>query len=99
LGLLNNILNLLGSGALDNYIPDLNNLDMLNTEEAQVITNLSRGVLTATGAGIVGLVLSIIATATKRGRGLGIIGMILGILAPFTAIIAFNISMALYGGM
>lgn len=44
-------------------------------------------------AGIVGWVLSIVATATRRGRGFGIAGIIVGVAAPLIAFATF------FGGM
>lgn len=43
--------------------------------------------------GIVGWVLSIVATATRRGRSFGIVGIIVGIAAPLIAVATF------FGGM
>jgi hypothetical protein len=46
------------------------------------------GILVLTVVAIVGLILSIVATATNRGRVFGVIGIILGILAPIIAVIS-----------
>ena len=40
------------------------------------------GVTISAGAGLIGFILSIIATVSKRGRVLGVFGIILGVLAP-----------------
>lgn len=44
--------------------------------------------------GIIGWIVSIVATATKRGRALGIIGIILGVIAPFVILMAIGVPMA-----
>jgi len=45
--------------------------------------------------GIVGWIISIVATATKRGRPMGIAGLILGIVAPIVALMV--LSSSVYG--
>lgn len=44
-------------------------------------------------AGLVGWVISIVATASRRGRAAGIWGIVLGIIAPIAAFIVFVVAM------
>lgn len=46
--------------------------------------------------GLVGWILGIVATATKRGRAFGIIAIVLGALAPFIAFGAFTAALVPY---
>ncbi len=55
------------------------------------------GVTVASIAGFVGWILSIVATATARGRGWGIAGIILGVLAPVA--IFFAMMAAIVGAL
>jgi hypothetical protein len=57
------------------------------------------GLTAASLAGLVGFIISIIATAQNKGRIFGIVGIILGVLAPFSLFIAAGISMANYGAI
>ncbi|MCC2592881.1 hypothetical protein LKO27_05570 [Tessaracoccus sp. OS52] len=43
--------------------------------------------------GLVGWIMSIVATATRRGRGFGIMGIVLGVLAPVLALITLTVAM------
>ena len=59
------------------------------------------GVLSVLGStsgfvGLIGWILGIVATATKRGRGFGVMAIILGILAPIIAVVALFVALAPY---
>jgi len=71
--------------------PDTSNL---TPEQASQIMGPVVGMIAATVIGIAGWVVSIVATAQNKGRVFGIIGIVLGVLAPFTFVIAAQISVA-----
>lgn len=71
--------------------PDPN--DPLMIAFSQQIGGLGTAGMLATVAGIAGWIVSIIATAKRRGRTFGIWGIILGIAAPIIGFIAFFIAM------
>jgi hypothetical protein len=54
----------------------------LGASQARLLYVLGYGALAAALFGFVGFILSIVATATKRGRVAGIFGIILGIILP-----------------
>lgn len=84
-----------GTGILENS--DMTQFMNLSSEDlAKVRVPFTIIGLSSLG-GIVGLVLSIIATIKNRGRIFGIIGIILGVIAPFTIIVAAAIVMLNYG--
>lgn len=53
-----------------------------------------QGIMAVCVAGLVGWVLAIVATATRRGRAFGIIGIILGIAAPIGMFVAMVMAIA-----
>lgn len=57
------------------------------------------GLILSAAPGIVGFILSIVATAQNKGRIFGIIGIILGIIAPFTLFIGAFMSMSAHGAL
>jgi len=81
------IIQVVGVGALTSgsYTIDMSNVDPTALQSAIMGPVVGLG-LTAL-AGIVGFVLSIIATVRKQGRGIGIVGIILGIIAPVVGFI------------
>jgi len=75
--------------------------EMSTLTDAQVSAIIGPGVGIAISSlvGMVGLIISIVATAQKKGRGMAIAGIILGVLAPFSIIIAATISLSVHGGV
>ena len=65
--------------------------------QAQAVGLPGLGLLVSTVTGITGWVLSIVATAKRRGRALGIFGIVLGVLAPFTFLLAIWVVLVKYG--
>ncbi len=70
-------------------------------ELVQEVLNQLGGVLPMVGnasgfVGLLGWILGIVATATKRGRGFGITAIILGVLAPIIAVVALVIAVTPY---
>lgn len=71
--------------------PDPN--DPLMIALGQQVSGLVTGGMFATVGGIVGWIISIIATSRRRGRTFGIWGIVLGILAPIIGFIAMIVGM------
>jgi len=90
----NALLDMVGPDIASGGIPDTTEL---TPDQISSLTIYVIGLIATTVLGIVGLVVSNIATAKKSGRLFGIIGILLGLLAPFTFFIAGGISVAQYG--
>jgi hypothetical protein len=77
-------------------------LDTTNQPElVQNVVNQLGGVLPMLGGtsifvGLVGWILGIVATASKRGRGFGVMAIILGILAPIIAVVVLVVTLMPY---
>ena len=86
-------LDLLTSGVTD-VTTMTSQLESLSDAQMYAIMGTGIGILVSSVIGIVGFILSIVATVKKMGRPFGIIGIILGIIAPLTIILAAKISVA-----
>ena len=69
-------------------------------QSTQIVNQLGMGFLVAVVAsmvlGLVGWIMGIVATATKRGRAFGVVTIILGVLAPIAAVVAMGVAMGPY---
>jgi len=75
-------------------IPDMSGL---TDEQMSVVIGPVIGLMISGLIGLVGFILSIVATVQNKGRIFAIVGIILGVLAPFSFFIAGVISMAAHG--
>jgi hypothetical protein len=66
----------------------------LSQQQIEQLSGPGAGMLGITVVGIVGLVLSIIATAQNKGRVFGIIGIVVGVIAPFSLFFAAGFAAA-----
>jgi hypothetical protein len=97
MSLYNVIFESVGSDAVGSNGGWLNfNTDSMTASQMENLTIATVGLLITTVLGIVGLVLSIIATAKNMGRPPGIVGIILGILAPGGFFLAAIIAVSSY---
>ncbi len=79
------LVDLLGPGIVTGAIPDVNSLP---PEALTPLGGQVAGIMISSLVGIVGLVISIIATVQKKGRPFAIIGIVLGVLAPLIGLVA-----------
>lgn len=84
------------------YVNNINNgitpdFDSFTDAQFATLQGPLLGMLVTTLIGIVGFVLSIVATAQNKGRIFGIIGIVLGVLAPLSIFIAASMAGAAYG--
>ena len=96
MGLYKGMFDVLGTGWATSgaYSPDISNL---SDSQLAALMGPILGIIIASVIGLVGLIISIVATAQNRGRPFGIIGIILGILAPASIILAAALAMTQYG--
>ena len=91
IGLYERIFELYGSSTvISGNIPSLSDADL------GVLGGWLAGLVISTLIGIVGVVLSIMATAQNKGRPLGIVGIIFGVLAPLGFFLAAAIVTSQY---
>ncbi|GAB3821680.1 hypothetical protein GCM10028820_30670 [Tessaracoccus terricola] len=77
----------------ENMDPDALANDPVFQEWVARATGLWSIVLLCAVGGLVGWIISIVATATRRGRGFGIVGIIVGVVAPIVAFFVFVAAM------
>jgi len=75
-----------------NYAPTNVDVNSLTAGQRTMATGLGVAMI----GGVAGWVISIVATATNKGRGLGIAGIVLGVIAPFLIVISIAIAAAAY---
>jgi len=79
-----------------NTVPDATTFTQ---EQLDLLSGPTKGSIFSTVIGIVGFVLSIVATAQNKGRVFAIIGIVLGVLAPASFFLAMVVSAAAHGAM
>jgi hypothetical protein len=100
LNLYNTFFAALGPGLLNSGMADIatmtSQLDSMTDAQLTAISAATIGIIISSVFGIVGFILSIVATAKNKGRPFGIIGIILGIIAPLSLLLAAGIAAASY---
>jgi uncharacterized membrane protein len=85
----------LGTGwAYSGNIPDTS---AITSDQMSLIMGPLVGLMISALVGLVGFILSIVATVQNKGRIYAIVGIVLGVLAPFSIFIAVAMSMSAHG--
>lgn len=82
------------SWAYSGNIPDASSI---TPEQMNLFIGPLIGLMVSALIGLVGFILSIVATVRNQGRIYAIVGIVLGVLAPFSIFIAIAMSMSAHG--
>jgi len=82
------------SWAYSGSIPDTS---AITPEQMSLLVGPLVGLMASSLIGLVGFILSIVATVQNKGRIYAIVGIVLGVLAPFSIFIAVAMSMSAHG--
>ncbi len=96
LGFYNTVFEIWGPELLSGADPSSLTREMIEEMSARGAGPIA-GMMGISVVGIIGWVLSIVATVQNKGRIFGIIGIVAGIIAPFLFVIAAGVAGAAYG--